>query len=365
MRILYDHQIFSEQQYGGISRYFCELIKGIQQSENSAYLSSLFSDNVYLQEIERKSHIFPINVQFPKKNELIHRLNKLHSVSDMQLRSFDVVHPTNYDPYFIPYIKKKPFVMTFYDAIHERFSGKYKELKDVRRVIQHKKLITQKADKIIAISENTKHDIIQYYDVNPDKIHVVDLATSFGNVSVKQSDESKEKYILYVGKRDAYKNFPLFLQAVAKLIVDNDMMLYCAGGGSFTAAEIKLIAFYHLEDRVLHKPIDNISLQHMYASAQAFVFPSLYEGFGIPILEAFACGCPCVLSNASSFPEVAGDAAMYFDPTEAESMAKAIENVITDSILRKALISKGYDRLTKYSWSKTVADTIDVYRKCL
>lgn len=368
MKILYDHQAFSEQTYGGISRYYAELISGINKTGvNKASLSLLFSNNIHLKEIGLDVSSFFPNYTFPKKLETMYRLNKLYSELVIHWSTFDIFHATNYNPSFVPHLKGKPFVVTFYDMIHEKFAGKYKELGDVTQVIEYKRTLAEQANCVIAISESTKKDIVDLLNINPDKIQVVYLGSSLVHTSpqaIVKNQESKP-YLLYVGKRDAYKNFPRFLNAVSSLLRHYDIQLICAGGGLFSSEEQSQIRLLGLEEYIEQKNIDNdATLQRLYSSAQAFVFPSLQEGFGIPVLEAFSCGCPCILSDTSSLPEVACEAAVYFDPLSEHSIMKTVESVITDNTLRNILIANGYSRLNDFSWERTVLETLAVYETC-
>jgi glycosyltransferase involved in cell wall biosynthesis len=116
-----------------------------------------------------------------------------------------------------------------------------------------------------------------------------------------------------------------------------------------------------VKNLVSHVMINDSILHELYREAHAFIFPSLYEGFGIPILEAFACGCPCILSNTSSLPEVAGEAAIYIDPTDRDSIAIAVERIIMDTELRHVLIERGKKQLERFSWQRTIEDTLNLY----
>lgn len=175
-----------------------------------------------------------------------------------------------------------------------------------------------------------------------------------------------ENFILYVGKRNTYKNFLFLIEAFNTLAATNrTLALVCAGGGKFTREEQRKIAKYHLTGRITHVQVDDTALSYLYTKAQAFVFPSLYEGFGIPILEAFACGCPAVLSKKSSLPEVGGDAARYFDPENAESLVATLAEVLEDKKLSGSLRIKGFERIKLFSWEKTASMTIETYRKAV
>ena len=175
-----------------------------------------------------------------------------------------------------------------------------------------------------------------------------------------------EKYILFVGNRDFYKNFNKFILAVEPLLKERkDLFLICSGGGNFTNEEKKFFHSKELENKILHQAADDITLATLYASALAFIFPTLYEGFGIPALEAMNCDCPVIMSNTSSLPEVGGDAAIYFDPNNIDDMREKIESVIFNIDLRNALILKAKPQRQKFSFQKTAIQTLDVYKRLL
>ena len=157
------------------------------------------------------------------------------------------------------------------------------------------------------------------------------------------------------------------MQSIAGILKKTeDLKLVCAGGPNFNKSEKKLIKNFDLEGKVIRLPITyNEHLISYYKNALCFVFPSIYEGFGFPILEAFQCGCPVICSNASSFPEVAGNAALYFDPYDTQSIEKAIEQILQDKSLRKNLVKNGYERLNNFSWQKTAELTKETYKKVL
>ncbi|WP_020601972.1 glycosyltransferase family 4 protein [Spirosoma spitsbergense] len=364
MKVFYDHQAFTLQKYGGISRYYCELIKGINKTEiDTAHLSLLWSNNVHLKEYDISSFIYP----FTKRHRLLTETNKIYNLLDAKLNNYDIFHATYFDEFLESSISLKPFITTFYDMTYERLSHKFAELSGDKSIIGQKKKIAKCATHLIAISESTKNDMIEYLDVTPEKVTVIHLASSFSNntdICPYVSDGNNENirpYLLYVGNRSGYKNFKFFLCAVAQTLIRNGIRLVCAGGESFTKDEKQLIASLLLNNLVSHAMINDSILHELYKKALAFVFPSLYEGFGIPILEAFACECPCVLSNTSSLPEVAGEAALYINPLDRDSISVAIERIVMDTELRQVLIKRGKIRLENFSWHRTVAETLNVY----
>jgi glycosyltransferase involved in cell wall biosynthesis len=231
----------------------------------------------------------------------------------------------------------------------------------------YKRILVEEADKIIAISENTKKDLTEFFGVDSSKIDVIYLGSS---MSVKSNFNIKlnlpEKYILFVGSRGGYKNFNRFIRSMHKILKkDKKFFVICAGGGNFNKNELKILSELDINKQVLQYNVDDNTLSYFYKNALAFVFPSLYEGFGIPILESFACGCPLICSNVSSLPEIAGNAAYYFDPYSEESIMNAISQVLNDSSLRFELIKKGYEQLKKFSWKKTAEKTKKIYESLI
>ncbi len=370
MKILYDHQIFSTQIYGGISRYFIELMKKFEDDDEIEYKLSLkYSNNHYLKELNHLPYkTFFENYSFKGKYRLLNLLNILNKKVSKEYISrgnYDFFHPTYYDTYFLDYLGKKPFVLTIYDMIHEIYPEMF-SLRD--ETSKRKKLLAQKATKIIAISENTKRDIMTFLGISENKIEVIYLANSI-NIN-KNNDKINitlpEKYILYVGSRGGYKNYELFIEAISPLINDNNKLnIVCAGGGKFNEKEIEKLKNLKIKDRVFYYSGSDSVLAYLYQKAIAFVFPSLYEGFGIPALEAFACGCPVIISNTSSLPEVAGDAAIYINPTDKISILNSIQKVIYDVELRNQLIYKGSQRVKEFTWRKTANKTKKIYEDIL
>ncbi|AWK03014.1 glycosyltransferase family 1 protein [Flavobacterium crocinum] len=367
MKIQFDHQIFSQQQYGGISRYFFELISRFDGIENSYNVATYFSNNAYYnKDIDSNLKSFFPNSKFKGKKRIVTYLNEIKSLRTIQKGVFDVFHPTYYDDYFLDKIKGKPLVVTFYDMIHEKFSNQFEDMKADTKIYNQKKLLLEHASKVISISETTKNDIIELFDVDPAKIDVVYLGNSLTVGEKELTRLVNDDYILFVGNRGIYKNFDFFITAIAPLLIDANLKLICAGGGDFSSREIILIQSLKLENRVFFKKISNDNvLANYYTHALFFCFPSLYEGFGIPVLESFACGCPALLSNGGSLPEIGGDAALYFDPTNGESLRKSAEELINNHVLRQKLKEKGLKRLEQFSWDNTFLETLEVYKSVI
>nr|WP_279346982.1 glycosyltransferase family 1 protein [Gramella sp. AN32] len=293
--------------------------------------------------------------EFSSKDEFYNaQLNKL---------DYDVFHPTYYDNYFLNSLKK-PFVLTVHDMIHE----KYPEYFGTSPDSINKRRLCDVADRIIAISETTKKDIIDIFGTSGDKIKVIHHATNFQSIqSLKPPFNYEEKeYLLFTGNRNAYKNFLTFLIAVAPLLNKNkNLILICTGSG-FNDIEKKWINDLQLNHGVKHYYCSNDNeLVYLYQNAKCFVFPSLYEGFGLPLLEAFAGKCPVVSSSGGSLKEIAGDAAVYFDPKDIKSIRNSIYKVISDKGLQEELIKAGENRLNGFSWEKCRKETMDLYLRVI
>ncbi|MCW8895346.1 glycosyltransferase family 1 protein [Sulfurimonas sp.] len=366
MKLLFDHQIFTLQKYGGISRYFYELIKEFNHMEGIEPSTSLiFSNNHYISSKNDVKHIsfFP-DSEFRGKQRFMNLFNKTNSVYQISKQSFDIFHPTYYDPYFLSYIGDKPFVLTVYDMIHERFNDTF-STED--KTSEQKRMLVEKASKIIAISQSTKRDLIELFGLEASKIEVVYLGNSMiSNTNQNSNLKIPKKYILFVGSRGGYKNFDKFIKSISKLLnEDRELSIVCAGGGKFKTSENEMFITLDINHQVHQFDLDDSKLQLLYNNALMFVFPSLYEGFGIPILESFACECPLVCSNTSSLPEIAGDGAKYFDPNDEESIFSAVSEVLYNKNLRDDLVERGRKRLKHFSWKKTALETKKIYESIL
>lgn len=355
IKILYDHQMFSMQKYGGITRYFADLMSNLPEGFCKE-IPIRYSENHYLEQLNgQKFESIQCIKNFRIKRQFYYFRNQSLSIKALKKNEFNIFHPTYYNPSFLKYLKK-PYVLTIHDMIHERYADMFlfydKESKT-------KKLLAQKAQHIIAVSENTKKDIVEFYNINPSKISVVHHGYSHAKTSVNKLFEN---YILFVGERNYYKNFIPFVQAAAPLLHKDKQLKVICTGKSFSKKEIDLFISLNINTQLIHCNASDQMLFSLYRHALVFVFPSLYEGFGIPILEAFANNCPICLSNASCFPEVAGEAAVYFDPLDKESILNAISSVIYNPALAENLRIAGQLRIRQFNIEKMVSETCAIYR---
>lgn len=370
MEIFFDHKIFSLQNYGGPSRYFVNLANKLNEIETvNAKIFSPIHINYMLSNISKNNIGFAKKIPFADflgksntfKNNIIKINNKINNFY-IKKRRPDIIHTTYYGNDF-PY-ESNNLVVTVYDLIHEIFADEYTS----KNNHLPKKDILERAKQIICISESTKKDLIKFYNIKNEKITVTHLSNSLSsNNHSLQIPKTRlpKKFFLYVGSRWKYKNFSQLLHVLNyNKNLYNEFDLVTFGGGKLTHDEKKLIKKLGLNyDKIIQIHGDENLLRNLYKQAEFFIYPSKYEGFGIPILESFSQKCPVLCSNTSSFPEVAGDAAIFFDPNNIESISKSIEMLINSENLRQTLIEKGNERVQKFSWTKCASETLSVYKK--
>lgn len=362
MKIAYDHQIFELQRYGGISRYFFELACRIHEYSTDIVrvISPLFI-NEYLSD----SNVPVVGIRvphIPKIRFLCSYFNSIFSPIAICKYNPEIIHETYYsvDSVRADHIKR---IITIHDMIHELFPDSF-TLEDATK--SKKATAARRADHIICVSENTRQDLIRFLDVNPAKISVVyhgyELLASPSGVR-----RCEAPFILYVGSRGGYKNFDRLLQAyAASPLIHDEFNLVTFGGGRLTIREqarIQELGGRRLQ--VKHFSGGDEVLADLYATARLFVYPSLYEGFGIPPLEAMSVDCPVICSDRSSLPEVVGEGAGYFDPESVDSIVAEMTRALFDSSYRQSLIDKGRCQSLKYSWDRCAQETLNVYRRVI
>lgn len=323
------------------------------------------SSNYYLKQTGISGYTYiSARLHFRGKRPLFRFINGQKSRRLLSGGGYDVFHPTYFDPYFLDYIGSRPYVITVYDLIHDLFPELYLGEPYFH---QWMKATTEGASAIIAISEATKKDLIRIYGIKPERIRVVHLGVTILKESapIKKSS-SPGRFILFVGDRGLYKNFDMLIEAIPPIFgKDQAIQLVCAGGGSLTRRERAAIDSAGLRGRVHQVAATDSGLKLLYSSALALIYPSRYEGFGMPVLEALASGCPVVTSAVSSLPEIAGAAALYISPSDPESIGIALQRLIEDPILRSELVVKGHEQAKKFTWEKTAEATAQVYREVL
>ena len=360
--VLYDSQMFDLQNYGGITRYFANLIvKMKEESDFAPRLPLLYSTNYYVRDFDQLLHN-PFGKIWLRKGRRRKKWNRLYCTKILNKENFDIFHPTYYDPYFLDHLKK-PLAITVHDMIHENYSHLFD---DSEKVIKQKKEVIEAADLIIAISKFTRQEIIRYYPHKADNIKVIYHGIPDEPV-IADSAPLPERFLLYVGDRlSTYKNFVPFATSIAELIrKEKDLYLICAGGGSFSKAEQSLFKGLGIASQTMQMNVSDGLLAQLYQQAAAFIYPSLEEGFGLPMLEAFKYGCPIACSQTSCLPEVGGTAVSYFDPLNPEAIFCQTASLINNPDLRHQQIAEGRVQLNKFTFEQCYTETAAAYRTLL
>lgn len=364
MRIAFDFQAFIMQRHGGISRYFVKIAEEMALAgENPRIFAPLHSNEYLKQASSNLASGWGIDGHSPRLNRFVHFVNFHVAKAGISRWKPDILHETYYQRNrSVPGV---PSVVTVYDMIHELFDHY-----SLDETLYLKKKAVERADHVICISHNTKADLMSILGTPEEKISVTHLAYErLQNAGASDRGRSKleKPFLLHVGYRSGYKNFEGVLRAVAASpeLKDNfDVIGF--GGGPFSTEEQQMIAGLGFRDGQVKQIGGNDEmLGLLYTDAAVFVYPSLYEGFGLPPLEAMAHDCPVVCSNTSSMPEVVRDAAEMFDPSDLDAMRHAIERIAFDSERRADLVKRGRERLNHFSWKRCAEETLAIYRSVL
>jgi glycosyltransferase involved in cell wall biosynthesis len=362
VNVLFDNQIFKAQKFGGINRYYNELSK----SNNIKNISFRTIENNFTIHSD-KSMLKKLANKLKRKLKFQNIYNEKDSVSDdlikrLQFDDYDVFHPTYYDPYFLPYVKK-PIVVTVYDMIHEIYP-EYFCVTD--KTSANKRKLCEKANIIIAISETTKNDLINFFDIDPYKIVVTLLGSNFHSINDSAPKLEVNRFILFTGGRSIYKNFYFMVQNLVEIFKqDQELKLVCTGN-NFTFEEVYFFKQLGIEKNLVHiNVMEDEHMSWLYKNAICFIFPSLYEGFGFPILEAFSSGCPVVSSYGGSLKEIGGIAASFFDPKDCIDFKAKLKEVLYNKNIRDNMIRNGFIEYKKYSWDKCRNETINIYKSII
>jgi glycosyltransferase involved in cell wall biosynthesis len=290
---------------------------------------------------------------------------------ERHLDSPNIVHGTNYNVY--PY-KKSIKIMSLYDISFIKYPQYTNSVvKTYARRVKH---CLQWTDLIITISESSKNDIIKYLHVTPDHIYVTPLASRYypNYLSPETREQLKlsvnydfsKPYILFVSTIEPRKNIINLISAYnslkEKYKIEHQLVLIGRKGWHYEPI-FAAIESSPWRSQIHH--LDYLSdelVALFYSKAEAFVYPSYYEGFGLPVLEAMTLGAPVITSNTSSLPEVAGDAALFVNPDNPMDLVDAILQIISDSNLRRELIEKGHERAKLFSWERTARETLKAYK---
>ena len=365
MKIFYDGEIYSiyNRRPGGISNFFDHLISFVSQdypcllsSRRPEYLPHPTGRLLNISRCKFESRLSCLN-SFVS--------NQLFSLASTCFRP-DLIHCTFYNEPRI-YTSRIPIIYTAYDMIAEKWP---EDLDPSGKHVLLKKRCFDRAVAIPCISSSTRNDLLELYPYLEPKVSVIYLAGELKPVIVKDfqpcSTSKDAQFLLYVGARNSYKNFTRLLNAFACTVPQFPELLLKVVGPPFDDGELELIALLHLESKVIIYPdLDDSQLYQLYQYCTAFVYPSLYEGFGLPLLEAMASKAPIIASNASSIPEVVGSAALLFNPYSTDSIREAIIKIVSSPTLREDLRRRGILQSKQFTWERTCLQYVDLYRYVL
>ncbi|QJR21554.1 glycosyl transferase, group 1 family protein [Brevinematales bacterium NS] len=354
--IIHDNIIFSMQTSGGISYYWAEIQKRlIREIENSLLIYEGHNNNIfvgYAHEI-KKLNLFTgrLFAHIPFFLRKIPSPSLFHSSYYRISLQKDVYNITTVHDFIHEYY---PYAFPFYEREIEKW---------------HKRTAILKSYGVICVSENTKRDLLRFYPKASDKeIEVIYHAAHEGykplhkpkdDLSQSFPEISNKTYILYVGSRAPYKNFPVALSITKNL---PSLSLVVVGGGGFSAEEKRLLQ--DIQDRVYnYQGLSIEKLNILYNNALCLVYPSFYEGFGIPPLEAMQAGCPVVVSYSSSLPEVVGEAGILCNPENEGEFVEGVRALLNNPGLRLSMKEKGFAQAQKFSWEKTFQKTLAFYER--
>lgn len=369
--VAYDYQIFACQEYGGVSRTVCEQAKALSALPDIrvSVVAPRFC-NSYLRQL-REQGALDIHGTFEAftpgcvpglldacRKESRNRLEKLRP---------DIVHES-YATLPPPEKGSAPVVVVIHDMIHELFPS---ACHPADKTSQAKKLALARADHVVCVSESTRRDLLSCFDLPEAMISVAHNGVSTLPPPEPPSDREggdllrRTPFLLFVGHRGGYKNFKTLLRAYAQSPTLRELPLACFGGGDFSSTEREALDKARVSGTVLQLSGRDAQLSWLYQNAALFVYPSRYEGFGLPPLEAMSAGCPVACGNGGSLPEVVGDAALLFDPNSPEDMAHAIKRALNSATLRAELSRRGRERADMFTWDKNADIMRGIYLKLI
>ncbi len=355
-RVIFGPEIWSLQSEGGISRYFQQLIRGLAQSGISGQILTNSSSNSRLETIDVE------NFQFRRLENSKHFYGEISKILEDEIGG-NVYHPTYYSKDLVKVrAPRTKVVLTVFDMISELFPDRKPRF---RKVVDEKRISVDKADHVLSISEQTKKDLIRIYEVPEEKISVTYLGSNLHLLPIVESNYAMGKdFILYVGKRGGYKNFSNFAKAFShsKILMTN-FRIIAVGGGNFSTDELSEFQKLGIADKVTHVNANDYELAMLYRKAACLVYPSIYEGFGLPPIEAMSLNCLVIASAGGSIPEICKNAAEYFEPRNIDSIENAVTGALQDEQRANQMREQGLLIAKSFTWDRTVLDTVKIYKR--
>lgn len=365
MNIYFDGILYSWIKNGGVVRYFDEIISRIGQTHDATILLHTPHFPMALPAAARTLAPLRFRRMFPMLPHTIERrlmrpLNRFALEQFFSTVTDGVFHSTYYTTYANIQI---PQVVTVHDMTYEKFPQFFNSA-GAKRFMQQKKESILAADRIVCVSETTKRDVLEYYGLSEKNMRVIHqgVSSAFHSMPENVVQNTLETqcnlnspYILFVGKRDGYKNFSILLNAFAQWKLRREYTLVVTGD-SWSAAEAAQIEALQLKESILNTGrVSDFTLNALYNGACAFVYPSLYEGFGLPLLEARACGTPVIAADIPVFREIADDHTLFFDPND----SRALADMLTNGVMMPRYVDNA--AALTYNWETTARETEQIY----
>lgn len=352
---------------GGNESYYTNILQNMNFSNTDMEVFLFLCKDVDSTKYENKFKI----IRFESDNAFVRNFIELPKLCKKY--KLDLLHTQ----YFIPFYRPCSVVCTIHDICFEH----YKDIFTKKEYFRQKLLIpyaAKKSDAIFTVSEHAKNDISEKYSLSKDKIHVTYNAVN-DEFHIMNENELKENelrnkfeigtdnFLLCVGNLQPRKNLPRLIRAFRKYkkIANDNAKLVIVGKKAWMFNDILKEVMQDSDDIILTDYVSNTDLVRLYNCAHAFIYPSYYEGFGIPPLEALACGTPVAVADATALPEVVGKAGIYFNPFDEDDIMSAIDKVMNDNIKRKEIMERSSDRVSCFSWKKSSDIIVKTYKKII
>lgn len=379
MKIGVDIRVLMDKHYSGVSEYSANLLTAIlnidcENTYKLFYNSWSIKEDKFFSWLRKNTKIKACRFSNKLFNYILQKIFHYPKL-DKFVGGTDIFWSPHFN--FSSFSDKTKKIITVHDLSFLR----YREFFSWRKNFWHLALAVKKnlklADRIIAVSENTKNDLIELLGISEEKISVVYSGNNFIKASFSEEERDnyfkehkiKERFVLYLGNIEPRKNISGLIEAFNNLRSQysgyDDLQLVLAGAKGWKTKKIikaaKNSPFY--QDIIFLGYVSSKEKSILYQSASLFVYPSFYEGFGFPPLEAMSCGLPVICSNVSSLPEVVSDAALLIDPGKSEEITFAMHSLLSDSLLADFLRKKGLERANFFSWEKAAKSYLDIFKK--
>jgi glycosyltransferase involved in cell wall biosynthesis len=358
IKVLFDQQIFLLQSFGGISRYFTELIRTYLEHPELGILPVVESKKTFNQHLSEELASQGFSIDRSRLRSFLRALSG-SLLERNQKTTADLSHLTFYFPGYFSRNKTLPKVVTLFDMIPEKVPAKNR-LWNPHFVKRH---YLAKADAVVSISETSTKDMVKEFGIKRQ------IPTTYLGVSANFAPNLErlagipKSYLLYVGARSGYKDGGTAVSAFAQISESfSDQHLLFVGGGAFTTQEKRLFRELGISNQVAQQAVSDSELPRVYSNALLLIYPSRYEGFGLPLVEAMASGVPILASDTEINREIAQDVANYFPTGNVSALVEGIQAILADPIGQRTKIEAGILRSKEFSWLQCARQTAEVYK---